>query len=124
MFSGMGKGKYYVGHPEYQRRFSAKLGYRPYPGTLNIKLDDASVEGLRKLRQKKGVEVEGFTIGEESFSSLRCYGGMVGDERAALLVIDVTHYNDTVSELIAQTYLRGKLGLMDGDIVGFEAELD
>ena len=36
VFSGIGKGRYYVGHPEYQKRFEAALGYRPYPGTLNV----------------------------------------------------------------------------------------
>ncbi len=124
LFSGMGKGRYYVGHPEYQRRFLEKLGYRPYPGTLNVKLEEGgAVDGLRRLRQTDGVRVEGFTIGNESFSALKCYEGRLREERTTLLVIDVTYYNDSVIELISPTYLRGKFGLRDGDIISFETNL-
>ena len=39
-----------------------------------------------------------------------------------LLFIDVTYYNETVAELISPTYLRGKLGLRDGDLVSFTVD--
>lgn len=122
VFSGMGKGKYYVGHPEYQKRFEEKLGYRPFPGTLNVKLEsEESSAGLRKLRQSPGVRVEGFTVAKENFSSLKCFEGRLKDDRATLLVIEITHYNESVMELISQTYLRGRYQLVDGDPVRFES---
>ena len=120
VFSGMGKGRYYVGHPEYQRRFKECLGYEPYPGTLNIKLEDeGTIRELNELRSKDGVEIKGFVLGGESFSALACYGGELRGERITLLFIDVTYYNETVAELISPSYLRGKLGLRDGDLVTF-----
>ena len=120
VFSGMGKGKYYVGHPEYQRRFTEALGYRPYPGTLNVKLEeDRYVEQLRTLRSLGGIRVEGFKRGGEEFSALTCFDGRLSDERVTLLFIDITHYNESVAELISAAYLRGKLGLKDGDRVTF-----
>lgn len=123
VFSGMGKGRYYVGHPEYQRRFEEKLGYRPFPGTLNIKLDeDGGADGLRTLRTGTGVKIPGFEVGGESFSSLVCFDGRLGGERVTLLFVDVTYYNETVAELISPAYLRGKLGLKDGDEVTFEVD--
>jgi riboflavin kinase len=123
VFSGMGKGRYYVGHPEYQRRFEECLGYRPYPGTLNVKLEDpAVIEELKRLKFMGGVKVKGFTIDGESFSSLVCFDGMLKGERVTLLFIDVTYYNETVAELIAPSYLRGKLGLKDGEEVWFKVD--
>lgn len=123
VFSGMGKGKYYVGHPEYQRRFKRSLGYAPYPGTLNLKLEDeGTVARLRELRSSDGTKVGGFTLGGESFSALTCFEGELRGERVALLFIDVTYYNETVAELISPTYLRGKLGLRDGDAVTFNVD--
>lgn len=119
----MGKGRYYVGHPEYQKKFAERLGYVPYPGTLNIKLEDSAiVRRLRELRSKDGIKVVGFTLGGESFSSLNCFDGDMSGEKITLLFIDVTYYNETVAELISPTYLRGKLGLRDGDLVSFNVD--
>ena len=123
VFSGIGKGKYYVGLPEYQKRFGAALGYRPYPGTLNLKFEEERfVERLRSLRSMGGKRVEGFTQGKEGFSALTCFDGTLSGERVTLLFIDITHYNESVVELISPTYLRGKLGLKDGDRVSFTIE--
>jgi riboflavin kinase len=120
VFSGMGKGKYYVGHAEYQRRFRQALGYAPYPGTLNIKLeDDSIIERLKELKSKDGTKIDGFTLKGESFSALTCFDADLKGEKVTLLFIDVTYYNETVAELISPTYLRGKLGLRDGDLVSF-----
>ncbi len=120
VFSGIGKGKYYVGHPEYQKRFHACLGYKPFPGTLNVKLEEERfVELLKTLRSLGGTRVEGFTRGKELFSALTCFDGSLSDERVTLLFIDITHYNESVVELISPTYLRGKFSLKDGDSVTF-----
>lgn len=122
VFSGIGKGKYYVGHPEYQKRFGVALGYRPYPGTLNVKLEDRFVEQLRELRSMGGIRVEGFTRGKEGFSALTCFNGVLSGERVTLLFIDITHYNESVVELISPAYLRGKFNLKDGDRVTFTTD--
>ena len=123
MFSGIGKGKYYVGHPEYQRRFSESLGYAPYAGTLNVKIEDRqTIEKLKEVRFIDGVKVDGFVLGGESFSALTCFDGELWGERVTLLFIDVTYYNETVAELISPTYLRGRLGLADGDVVSFTVD--
>ena len=124
VFSGMGKGRYYVGHPEYQKRFKESLGYSPYPGTLNIKLEDSSViRKLGELRSVDGIKMEGFTLGGESFSALTCFEGELRGQRVTLLFIDVTYYNETVAELISPAYLRGKLGIRDGDLVSFTVDV-
>jgi riboflavin kinase, archaea type len=123
VFSGIGKGKYYVGHPEYQRRFEEALGYRPYPGTLNVKLEDRVViEKMKTLRSMGGKKIEAFRVDGEPMSALTCFDGSMGGERVTVLFIDVTHYNETVTELISPAYLRGKFGLKDGDRVEFTAD--
>ena len=124
LFSGMGKGKYYVGHPEYQKRFEKVLGYAPYPGTLNVKLEDQGIiESLKRLRSMDGTKVEAFSQGGEAFSSLTCFDGRMDGERVTLLFIDVTYYNETVAELIAPQFLRGKFRLRDGDPVTFTLDV-
>jgi len=123
VFSGIGKGRYYVGHEEYQRRFSQVLGYAPYPGTLNLKIEDRrSVEALRQVRSSGGIAIGGFNVDGESFSRLNCVDGEMRGRRITLLFIDVTHYNESVAELISPVYLRRELGLKDGDEVSFSLD--
>jgi len=123
VFSGIGKGKYYVSHPEYQKRFESALGYTPYPGTLNVKIgDEKFVEQVRNLRSMGGIRVEGFTRGSEGFSALTCFNGTLSGERITLLFIDITHYNESVVELISPVHLRGKFRLKDGDSVSFTVD--
>jgi riboflavin kinase len=124
VFSGMGKGRYYVGHPEYQKRFEESLGYRPFPGTLNVKLqDDSAVASLKRLRSLEGVKMESFVSNGESFSALNCFDGTMDGQRVTLLFIDVTYYNESVAELISPVFLREKFGLKDGDDVTFSLEV-
>jgi riboflavin kinase len=118
VFTGIGKGAYYVGHPEYKRRILAKLGYIPYPGTLNLRLRRPSEIGLRKqFRESRGVRIEAFEHGGERFSGLNCFDGEMNGVRVTLLIVEITHYDDSVMELIAPLYLRGELGIRDGDRV-------
>ena len=92
VFSGIGKGRYYVGHEEYQKRFRERLGYSPYPGTLNVKIEDGKmVEELNRARSTGGVKIDGFRVDGESFSSLNCVNGEMGGQTVTPLFIDVTH---------------------------------
>ena len=40
LFSGLGEGAYYISLPGYKKQFISKLGFKPYPGTLNLKISD------------------------------------------------------------------------------------
>ena len=119
VFSGIGKGAYYVGHPEYKKKFRELLGYVPFPGTLNVKLSSNDEMELRKsLDRREGARIEEFKANGSTFSGVTCFNGKLnGNEKVTLLMIEITHYDESVMELIAPVYLRGKLGLKDEDIV-------
>ncbi len=125
VFSGSGKGSYYVGHPEYKKRFLKLLGYVPYPGTLNVKLDSGEeIEERRRMRLgKKALWIGEFRHRGERFSAVNCFRGRMAEQRVALLIVDITHYDDSVLELISPVYLREKLGLMDGSEVSARIDL-
>ena len=38
LVSGMGEGAYYMSLKGYTKQFQSKIGYMPFPGTLNVKL--------------------------------------------------------------------------------------
>ncbi len=120
VFQGLGEGAYYIGLEGYQTQFAKALGFDPYPGTLNVKLESPiQVEQKRELRGFDGLRIEGFQRDGRTYGGARCYRAKVGKKGlpGAVLVIDRTHYDDSVLEIISPHYLRGELGLKNGDLI-------
>ena len=119
LFQGLGEGAYYISLEGYKRQFSKVLGFDAYPGTLNLKLESPiEMEKKRVLRSREGLKISGFANGERTYGGARCYRATVDDRYpAAVLVIDRTHYDDSVMEIISPVNLRQSLGLKNGDEV-------
>jgi riboflavin kinase, archaea type len=118
VFKGLGEGAYYIGLEGYKSQLAKALGFDPYPGTLNLKLESTTQTELKKqLRGFDGLRIEGFQSEGRTYGGARCYRATVGGGRlpASVLVIDRTHYDDSVLEIIAPKFLRGALRLEDGD---------
>jgi riboflavin kinase len=119
LFQGLGEGAYYIGLEGYRRQFSKVLGFDPFLGTLNLKLESPiQMEQKRELRSREGLRIAGFSSGERTYGGARCYRATVnGKYPAAILVIDRTHYDDSVMEIISPVNFRKELGLKNGDEV-------
>ena len=121
VFPGLGEGAYYIGLEGYKTQLAKALGSEPYPGTLNLKLESAvQAEQKRQLREFEGLRIQGFQRDGRTYGGARCYRATVGRGvglPAAVLVIDRTHYDDSVLEIISPHFLRGALGLKDGDLL-------
>jgi len=118
LFSGIGEGAWYVGQPGYRGQFAEKLGFDPFPGTLNLRLRHEYEDERRLLESLPQIEIDGFRDGERTFGPVTCYKAKINDaEDGALISAVRTHYAGDVIELIAPNNLREKLGLKDGDIV-------
>lgn len=122
LFSGLGEGAYYICKDGYRKQFIEKLGFDPYPGTLNLKLTtDYDIKTMAEIGNYPGVEVEGFKNETRSFGSVRCYPAIVNNKvKGAVLTAMRTHYNSSVVEIIAPAFLRGNLKLKDGNKVKVE----
>jgi riboflavin kinase len=117
VFTGYGEGGYYVSLHGYARQFLNKLGFEPFPGTLNIRLSSpAEIEQRRQLQFLRGIEIQGFDDGSRTYGPVKCFRAKLESKYpAAVLGIERTHYDDSVIEVIAQLNLRKSLGLRDGD---------
>lgn len=114
VFSGLGEGAYYVDQPGYGGHFQRLLGFRPYPGTLNLRLPPSQIAGKRELETYPGIVIKGFEVGGRSFGEVRCYRATINGIEGAVILIGRTHHDDSVVELIAPVHLRSKLNLKDG----------
>ena len=130
---GMGEGGYYVRIQEYFKQFQEKLGFKPYPGTLNLQLSDLNKELLEEnLKNRVPVIITGFEKEEEgqikrTYGSVDCYKCQVSrlDDKnnkinAAILKIKRTHHKKNIFEVIASPYIRDALNIKDGDNIRLE----
>lgn len=112
--SGFGEGMYYISIPGYQDQFKERLGFYPYPGTLNIKVDKKYLPNRKRLRETDFVHIDGFCDGERTYGSANCYFAHICDAPCAIIVPERTHYSEDLLEVIAPGRLRDTLKLYDG----------
>jgi len=118
VFSGLYEGAYYMSRPGYSEQIKEKLGFHPYPGTLNLRISEADVERRRQLERMPSVVIDGFKDRERAFGSARCYPLVINDDvEGALIVADRTTYDTAVMEVISPINLRKHFDLRDGDTV-------
>ncbi len=117
--SGLGEGRYYLSQPGYVAQFEDRLGYRPFPGTLNVKLATGEVARLSEVRTLPGARIDGFQDQGRTFGGATCFPSLLAGTPCHLIVPDRTHYSD-VAEFIAPVELRRVLKLKDQDKVKVE----
>jgi riboflavin kinase len=114
--SGLGEGAFYMKQRGYREQFRRTIGYEPYEGTLNLRVDDEVMSNLDILREEAGILIEGFTDGGRTFGGAKVFRATVKGVECAVILPLRTHHADTL-EVIARSHLRTKLGLADGDAV-------
>lgn len=118
--SGMGEGEYYISLDGYQRQFQAKLGYSPFPGTLNLALDEESTRARSALKRPDGILIEEWENEERTFGAVTCYPATIGGIEGHVIEPHRTHYPDEMLEVIAPVKLVDELDLGDGDALTVE----
>jgi riboflavin kinase len=120
---GMGEGKHYISLSGYMEQFIDRLGYEPYPGTLNVELSTESVRARSAMDALAPVSIDAWEDGDRTYGPAVCYPAAVettdGESYEPVHVIapERTHHDEDQLELIAETKLRDELGLEDGDHV-------
>ena len=122
VFEGLGEGAYYILKELYRKQFIEKLGFDPYPGTLNLKLTtDYDLKTRTELETYPAVEIHGFKNENRTFGLVKCYPAKIDNKiKGALISAMRSHYDISVLEIIAPVCLRKQLGLRDGHKVKVE----
>jgi riboflavin kinase len=116
VFTGLGEGAYYISKEHYRKQFIEKLGFDPYPGTLNLKLTtDYDLKTHTELEAYPAIEIKGFKNEDRTFGLVKCYPATIGNKvKGALISALRSHYDSSVVEIIAPVCLRKHLNLKDG----------
>ena len=112
--TGKGEGAKFVKLPWVGKQLIEKLGFTPFPGTLNLRLTEDGTR-LKKLLAKARVTeilpVAGFYRG-------KCFKAyLAGSLECAIVVPEVARYPEDTIEIISSANLREKLRLKDNDVV-------
>lgn len=119
--AGMGDGKHYITLSGYQTQFINRLGYEPFPGTLNVRLDEQSVRHRAALAAIDPISIDGWEDGDRTFGPAYCYSATLENDAgdsystAHVIVPERTHHDETKIEVIAPDRLRDTLSLEDDD---------
>lgn len=124
---GMGEGRHYISLPGYMAQFETRLGYEPFPGTLNVSLESESTRTRTALGAVEPIEIEGWEDDERTYGPAFCYPATVETgsetyERAHVIAPERTHHDDDQLEVIAPVKLREEFGLEDGDSISIHVE--
>jgi len=113
VFTGLNEGRRFTELPWVRKIVKEKLGFEPYPGTMNLTLpSDAQIGTL--LKKFKGWKIPP----EKGYFPGRLYKALImGKVAGGVVRPEVPSYPENVLEVIAPTCLREEFHLKDGDEV-------
>ena len=114
--SGIGEGRYYTEQNGYVEQFKEKLGFIPYPGTLNVEIEYIEKNKLRLLKNHNAITIQEFKTKNRSFGGVSCFKAEINGAAGAIVLPLRSHYSN-ILEFISPDFLRQKLNLKDEDIV-------
>ena len=113
VFSGSGNGRKFVCLPWVKRQIEEKLGFSPYPGTLNLHLNKENTKKKILLEIANGIMIEP----QAGYCPGVLFKACLGSLECAVVVPKVPNYPSDVLEIISPVYLREYLKLVEGSLV-------
>ena len=119
LVTGMGEGAYYMSLKGYTKQFKSKIGYVPYPGTLNIKLGKKEyTEAVRQFEGMEGVRINGYSDGKRTYGWVKCFNAKLNSNVDCQLIrLERTHHDKSTIEVISKNNIRKSAKLSDGSKV-------
>jgi len=113
--SGLGQGAYFMSLNGYKKQFKSKLGYVPFPGTLNIELTQKAIEKLSKLNSFNGILVSGFSDLKRNYGWVKCFHAILNHSiNCQLIISEKTHHDNSTIEVIGPHNIKKTENLTDG----------
>lgn len=114
--TGLGQGTSFTQLPWAREAFVSRVGIDPYPGTLNLRLEEPEhLAAWRQVREKTGIPIP---PPSQDFCSAKCFKVMVEDRIAGAIVYPlVPDYPEDTLEIIAPVHLKSFLGAGDGGMI-------
>lgn len=121
--SGSRKASFFTQLDWVQEQCAKKLGFNPYPGTLNVELSPESVVHLRALEKEAKTE---FVPPDPKYCVAKLLAVSLSSIAGAMIfpAEDVRIHGKNIVEIMAPVSLKDALNIEDGDQVTFIVELE
>ena len=126
LVSGMGEGAYYMGLKGYTKQFKSKIGYVPFPGTLNVRIDQKiHQEAIKQFETLNGIKIKSFSDGKRTYGWVKCFPAKLNNSvNCDLILLERTHHDNSVIELISKTCLRKTAKLKDNTKISIKIPIN
>ncbi|VVC04330.1 Riboflavin kinase [Candidatus Bilamarchaeum dharawalense] len=115
--SGLGEGKFYLSLEGYRKQIRERFGFRPFPGTLNIELNEKEMWKKQQVLGMEPVVIMGFKDRDRTYGDLFSYRCKIEGRECVLIIPIRTHHGPKVIEIISQFNLKKTMHKKDGDSV-------
>ena len=114
--SGAGEGAYFTQIGWVQQQCVEKLGFRPYPGTLNLQISKEFLPAIESLNQKKAIEL---VSPDDKFCNAVVFRISMGEISGAIILPEekVRIHPKNIIEIIAPLNLKAALNMNYGDFL-------
>ena len=114
--SGVKQGEFFTQLAWVQEQCLEKLGFTPWPGTLNLEIPKDSLSIIEKLEPEDGIEL---VPPDSNYCSGRVFPVSIAGIPAAIVfpAQDVRVHEKNIIEIISPKWLKEALGVKDGDWV-------
>jgi riboflavin kinase len=119
VFSGGGAGKKFLDLPWVKQQIEKKLGFAPYPGTLNVMLSEESAKRRKLLEKAHSTKI----CPANGYCNGALFKAFIGTLECTIVIPEVADYPKDVLEIIASVNLRETLQLEDGSEVKITVNL-
>ena len=126
LVSGMGEGAYYMGLKGYTKQFKPKIGYIPFLGTLNVKLDQKiHQEAIKQFEILEGIKIKSFSDDKRTYGWVKCFPAKLNNSiNCELIILERTHHDASIIELISKVCIRETGKLKDGSKVSIKIPIN
>jgi len=114
---GLGTGASFLKLAAYKDGITKKLGFKPFPGTLNIKIRADQIDDRLSLRSAKPISIAGFSLGGKHYGTLSTYKAKIFGEPCAVAFPEMSHHGLDVLEIVSPDNLRERYKLKTGQDV-------
>ena len=118
--TGLGKAAYFLGQDFYKNQFMDKCGFTPFPGTLNLIVDEEKLDDIRLMKNS----CKNVIKPDEGFGGVKYIRAILNEEIIGAIVFpDKTTHTENYLEFISKDKLRDKYGFKDGDVLKLEINI-
>jgi CTP-dependent riboflavin kinase len=113
---GVKQGKFFTQLEWFQEQCDEKLGFKPYPGTLNLEISGEYLPIIESLNREEGIEI---TSPDPKFCNAKAFKVSLGEISGAIIMPDekVRVHPKNIIEIVAPLKIKASLNIEDGDFI-------